>query len=128
MPFAVLCRPQELLAAHIQPRDRDALRYLEDVRYVTGHSGMSVMFVFRENPYFEDLILRKGVFVLHDMEGAVLGVREEATSPCWKDGQSLVVRHIIALFSIETMVLTFVFIAPLFYCLFACSIRLSSTL
>ncbi len=36
----------------ITPRDRCALEYLEDVRYVVGPMGLSLEFHFATNPYF----------------------------------------------------------------------------
>lgn len=56
----VLClsprRTQDSLSPLITPRDRCALEYLTDVRYVRGPAGMVVEFHFAPNPYFTNKV------------------------------------------------------------------------
>lgn len=51
---------QEELSGRITARDRCALEYLEDVRYVRGPAGMAVEFHFAPaNPYFNNRVRRR---------------------------------------------------------------------
>jgi hypothetical protein len=43
---------QDLVAEHINPRDRAALQYLQDVRWTKGMMGFFLEFFFDENPFF----------------------------------------------------------------------------
>ncbi|KAG2487076.1 hypothetical protein HYH03_014322 [Edaphochlamys debaryana] len=90
---------QETLAPLITPRDRCALEYLQDVRYLRGPMGMQVEFLFGPNPYFNNQVLRKGIFVRRapasrpgGPPGDIEEIREEATVIDWKPGRSLLVR------------------------------------
>ncbi|KXZ49941.1 hypothetical protein GPECTOR_18g10 [Gonium pectorale] len=90
-----LCN-QEELSTIITPRDRFALEYCEDVRYVRGPAGMAVEFHFSpNNPYFTNTVLRKGVYVKRAGDGRsgdIEEVREEATVIDWRPGRSLLVK------------------------------------
>lgn len=45
-----------MLAENVSARDRQALEYLEDVRYNRGDRGMLIEFHFLENPFFENKV------------------------------------------------------------------------
>ncbi|PNH11240.1 Nucleosome assembly protein 1-like 3 [Tetrabaena socialis] len=57
-----LCN-QEELSALITGRDRCALEYLRDVRYVRGPAGMAVELHFAPNPYFNNEVRGRAVRV-----------------------------------------------------------------
>lgn len=48
--------PQDMVSERISAKDRLALEYLEDVRYMRGGAGMVVEFHFANNPYFENKV------------------------------------------------------------------------
>ncbi|GIL68403.1 hypothetical protein Vafri_21653 [Volvox africanus] len=107
----VLCN-EEKLADMITPRDRCALEYLEDIRYLTGPMGLVLEFHFASNPYFHNKVLRKGTLIiprstekgdpsgslppggcgLEELMRGVQGWRDESTVIDWKPGRSLLVR------------------------------------
>ncbi len=55
-PSSPLPCTQDSLSPLITPRDRCALEYLTDVRYVRGPAGMVVEFHFAPNPYFTNKV------------------------------------------------------------------------
>ena len=49
-------RVQDGLSEMVSPRDRHALEYLEDVRFLRGNAGMLVEMHFAQNPFFEEKV------------------------------------------------------------------------
>jgi len=86
----------DTIAELITRRDRQALGYCTDVRYVKGARGMLVEFHFAENPFFENAVLRKGIYLETDAKGRPVEVRDEATQFEWKSGNSLLLREVAA--------------------------------
>jgi len=89
----VLCA-DETVGPTVTAADREALRALQDVRYVRGARGMVVELHFGDNPFFTNKVLRRGMAVEVDGEGQVVDVREETTAIDWHDGASLLVREV----------------------------------
>ncbi|KAG1669879.1 hypothetical protein FOA52_012468 [Chlamydomonas sp. UWO 241] len=83
----------DTISEQITRRDRQALGYCTDVRFVKGARGMLIEFHFCENPFFDNSVLRKGIYVHTDVSGRPIDVREEATEIEWKEGQSLLVKE-----------------------------------
>ncbi|GLI71472.1 hypothetical protein VaNZ11_016610 [Volvox africanus] len=107
----VLCN-EEKLADMITLRDRCALEYLEDIRYLAGPMGLVLEFHFASNPYFHNKVLRKGTLIiprsveeggpsgslppgdcgLEELMRGIQGWRDESTVIDWKPGRNLLIR------------------------------------
>ncbi|GAX83877.1 hypothetical protein CEUSTIGMA_g11302.t1 [Chlamydomonas eustigma] len=86
---------QEVLSESITKRDMHALEFLSDIRFDRGSKGMLVEFYFLENPYFENKVLRRGLYIERNSEGAPVHVRDESTAFEWKEGGNLLIRSVI---------------------------------
>lgn len=82
----------EIYEDMFQKHDRDSLKYLDDIRVIEFNegdkSGFHIDFHYRENPYFENSVLRKTYF---RTKSDLVDITSQGTEIKWKEGKNLTV-------------------------------------
>ncbi|KAK9806303.1 hypothetical protein WJX72_009385 [[Myrmecia] bisecta] len=84
---------QATVAEHVTQRDERALEHLEDVRVAKGMHGPVLELHFGANPYFQNRVLKRGIYAKSEGGDVLAGLREEATQVKWNPGMNLTVKE-----------------------------------